>query len=143
MITTKSTGELMDELMQSNDLDKYFKENADCLMADNLSVYLSTILENKGLVKSAVVKNTELSEVHGYQVFSGTRKPSRDALVCVCVAMGLNVEQTQAVLKIGGFARLYPKSKRDSILIIGIKNGLTVAKINEQLFDNGEETLSR
>lgn len=143
MITTKSTGELMDELMRSNDLDKYFKENANCLVAGNLSVYLSTILENKGLVKSAVVKDTELSEVYGYQIFSGTRKPSRDALVCVCVAMGLNIEQTQAVLKIGGFAQLYPKSKRDSIIIVGIKNNLTVAKINEQLFDNGEETLSR
>lgn len=88
MITTKSTGELMNELMRSNDLDKYFKENAGCLVADNLSAYLSTILENKGLVKSAVVKDTELSEVHGYQIFSGTRKPSRDALVCVCVPWG-------------------------------------------------------
>lgn len=55
----------------------------------------------------------------------------------------MNIEQMQAVLKIGGFAQLYPKSKRDSILIMGIKNGLSVAKINEQLFDNGEETLSR
>lgn len=142
MIAEKSTGELMNELMSSNDIDKYFNENADCLVTDDLSVYLSTILENKGLVKSAVVKDTELSEVHGYQIFSGIRKPSRDALLCVCVAMNLNIEQAQAVLKIGGFAQLYPKSKRDSILIMGINNGLSVANINEQLFDNSEETLN-
>ncbi len=57
--------------------------------------------------------------------------------------MELNVEETQALLKIGGFAMLYPKNKRDAIIIDGVNSSLSVAQINENLYDNGENTLNQ
>lgn len=79
----------------------------------------------------------------GYQIFSGTRNPSRDSLICVCVAMSLDINETQEILKVALFAPLYPKSTRDCIIINGIANKKTVAEINEALYNNGENTLTQ
>lgn len=113
------------------------------MISDELPTYLTNILKKKGLVKSAVIKRSELSEVMGYQIFSGTRNPSRDSLICVCVAMELDIDETQEILKVALFAPLYPKSKRDCIIINGISNKKSVAEINETLYDNDEDTLNK
>lgn len=139
----KSTKELMDELMKANNIGDYLKANSEHMISGELSTYLSNILKKKGLVKSAVIKKSELSEVMGYQIFSGTRNPSRDSLISVCVAMELDIEQVQELLKVAQFAPLYPKSKRDSVIINGIANKKSVAEINESLYDNGEDTLNK
>ncbi len=139
----KSTEQLMNELMKASNIGEYLKENSDSMIKDELSVYLTNILEKKGFVKSAVIKKSELSEVMGYQIFSGVRNPSRDSLISVCVAMELTIEEVQEILKVASFAELYPKSKRDSIIINGISMKKSVAEINEVLYDNGENTLNQ
>lgn len=139
----KSTKELMDELMKSHNISDYLKTNSEHMISDELPTYLSNILEKKGLVKSAVIKKSELSEVMGYQIFSGIRNPSRDSLICICVAMALDLDETQEILKIAGFASLYSKNKRDCIIINGIVNQKSVAQINESLYDNTENTLNK
>ena len=131
----KDTYELMDELIQSDNTDEYYSKNAQFMVNDKISIYLNNILENKGLVKSKIIKKTELSEVQCYQIFDGRRKPSRDSLLSICIAMELSLDETQQILKAGGFAPLYPKNQRDVIIIKGIQNNLSVAQINEHLYD--------
>ncbi|MBQ6263918.1 MAG: XRE family transcriptional regulator [Clostridia bacterium] len=138
----KSTDELMDELLKANNIGDYLKENSRYMVSDELSTYLNNIMAKKGLVKTDVIKKTEFSEVMGYQIFAGTRQPSRDSLICICVAMEMDLEETQTILKIAGFAALYPKTKRDSIIILGLNENKTVPEINETLYDNGEKTLN-
>ena len=139
---TKSTDELMNELLKANNIGEYLKENSQYMVSDELSTYLNNIIAKKGLVKSEVIKKTEFSEVMGYQIFSGTRLPSRDSLICICVAMDMTIDETQAILKIAGFAALYPKAKRDSIIIKGVSEKKTVAQINEELYNCEEKTLT-
>lgn len=139
---SKTTSELMNELMSASSISLYLKENAKYMIDDDLSVYLTNILKKKQLTKSSIIKKTEISEVMGYQIFSGVRRPSRDSLLCICVAMELDIEEVQPILKIAGFAELSPKIKRDSIIIKGVCAGSTVAKINEMLYDNNEATLN-
>lgn len=138
----KSTSQLMDELMKASNIGEYLKVNSEHMISDELAVYLTNILEKKDFVKSAVIKKSELSEVMGYQIFSGVRNPSRDSLISVCVAMELDIDEIQEILKVASFAELYPKSKRDSIIINGIGMKKSVAEINEALYDNGEKTLN-
>lgn len=139
----KTTGELMNELMKAANISDYLKENSEHMINEELPVYLSNILEKKGFVKSHVIKKSELSEVMGYQIFSGVRNPSRDSLISILVAMELDVEDVQSLLQVAGFAELYPKMKRDSIIINGIFTKKTVAQINESLYDNDEKTLNQ
>lgn len=137
----KSTDELMNEINQSNNIDKYLKDNSEYMLDRGLSDILESIIDKKGLKKSLVIKKAEISEVYGYQIFSGVKKPLRDKLLSICIAMELTLEETQDVLKHGSFALLYPKNKRDSIIIYGINNNLSVCEINNLLYDKNEDTL--
>ncbi len=132
----------MNELLKANNIGEYLKENSQYMVSDELSTYLNNIIAKKGLVKSELIKKTEFSEVMGYQILSGTRLPSRDSLICICVAMDMTLDETQAILKIAGFAALYPKAKRDSIIIKGVSEKKTVAQINEELYNCEEKTLT-
>lgn len=138
----KSTDNLMNELIQTNNINQYMKENEKYLIDLSLSEHLNQLIKEKQLVKSQVIKQAELHEIYGYQIFSGKRMPSRDKLISLCVGMGLNTEETQATLKIAGFASLYPKNKRDSIILYGIEHSQTICNINQALFDMDDKTLN-
>lgn len=40
-----------------------------------------------------------------------------------------------------GHARLYPKNRRDAIILYGIANGMDLFAVNDKLFEENEETL--
>lgn len=137
----KPTDELLKQLMQSENAQQYIKENGKYLIDQTLPQQLCRLINEKKLSKSRVIKNAEMNEIYGYQIFSGKRTPSRDKLLCLCVGMRLDLSQTQDVLKSAGFAPLYPKAKRDSIILFGIEKGQSVCEINTALFDSAEDTL--
>ena len=55
--------------------------------------------------------------------------------------MNLSLNETQALLKYAGFAPLYPKQKRDSLLIWGKNHQFSIYQINELLYAENEDTL--
>lgn len=111
------------------------------MISDDLSHLLAELLEHTGLKKSQVIKDSELSEIYGYQIFSGVRVPERKKLLCLAVGMRLNIEQTQSLLKCAGYAPLYVKLPADSVVLYGLCNGLSVSQINEMLYKFDLETL--
>lgn len=98
-------------------------------------------MQRKGLQKSQVIKNAELSEVYGYQIFSGVRVPERRKLLCLAVSMRLNIKETQQLLKCAGYSQLYAKLPFDSVVLYGLCKALSVVQINELLYEYELETL--
>lgn len=138
----KTTDELLGQLKDNTDINSYIRENEKYFIDDSISEHLNSIINNNNLVKAKVLKRAEINEIYGYQIFMGARKPSRNTLIQLCIGMELSFDETQSVLKSAGFAPLYAKSKRDSIIISGILNNNAVFEINNQLYDLDEETLS-
>lgn len=137
----RPTDEMMENLLKANNIEEYIKENSEAFVDLNISQFLSEYIKSHKLIKSHVIKGAEISEIYGFQVLSGTRNPSRDTLLSLCIAMNMTVEEVQTALKIAKYAPLYPKYKRDSIIILGISKNKGVCYINNELYDNGEETL--
>lgn len=137
----KPTDELMKELLNSNNINLYLDENKQHFINLTISEFLNEYANSKRLVKSQIFKDSEMNEIYGYQIFSGSRTPSRDKLIALCIGMGMTIDEVQATLKISGFAVLYPKIKRDSIIIHGISLRQKVFEINNTLYTNSEETL--
>ena len=137
----KKTDDLLRELKTAESIDGYLQENDEQLLNESLPVLLERLLTEKQLSKSEVLRRAEINDIYGYQLFAGSRKPSRDKLIALCVGMGLNVDEIQTLLKTTGFAPLYAKNKRDSILLFGIERGASVCEINGTLYDRGENTL--
>lgn len=137
----KDTSEIVEELNLCPDFKSFYQENKEYMIFDNLSRLLEKLLEQKGLKKPQIIKRAELSEVYGYQIFSGLRVPERKKLLCLAVGMFLNLEEVQKLLKCAGYPQLYVKLPFDSIVLYGICKQLSVVQINELLYDYGLETL--
>lgn len=138
---TKDTSKIVEELGLCTDFTTFYDENKAYMTTATLSELLHTLLERKGLKKSQVIRSAELSEVYVYQIFSGLRLPDRRKLLCLSVAMGLDLDETQTLLKCAGYAPLYVKLPFDSVVLYGICKKLSVMEINDLLFDNGLDTL--
>ena len=138
----KNTDDLLRELSGTEDITDFLKNNENNFGNVSISEYLNRLVSEKNLNKAEVIKNSELSEIYAYQIFSGKKcNPSRDKILCLAFGMGLNLEETQQMLKVFDFPFLYAKRKRDSIIIFAINKGLSVPETNEMLYNSEEETL--
>ena len=137
----KDTSEIVKELGLSPDFQTFYNENKEYMVSDDLVQLLAELLHSKGLRKSQVIKNSELSEVYSYQIFSGLRVPERKKILCLTVSMGLNIGEVQQLLRCAGYPQLYVKIPFDSVVLYGLCKGLSVVEINELLYAYGLETL--
>lgn len=141
MMPQKSTDDLYQELMSTSKLDAYIKNNQEQFSNQNVAELLTKLYENYPLTKAELARQSEMSEVYLHQVFSGRRKPSRDRLLCLCIGMKLSLEDSQHLLKYAGYAQLYPKSRRDTIISFGLLHGFSLYEVNDKLFAENEKTL--
>ncbi|MGI6265164.1 MAG: hypothetical protein ACOYJY_06860 [Acutalibacteraceae bacterium] len=137
----KDTAKIVEELSRCDDFSAFYNENKTYMIADTLAERLDRLIAEKGLKKAQVIKQSELSEVYAYQIFSGIRVPTRSKLLCLAVGMELNLDEVQTLLKCAGYSPLYVKLPFDSVVLYGICKHLTVVQINELLYEYGLETL--
>ena len=137
----KNTSHLENELKISTSLDNFLEEHKEVLSHCSLSEQLVTMLESKGLTKAEVVKESNLNEVYAYQILSGVRRPSRDKLLSICFAMKATLAETQNLLKQSGFAPLYVRCHRDSIIIFALTHGHSLMQLNTDLYDHSEPVI--
>jgi transcriptional regulator with XRE-family HTH domain len=132
----------MSALSNADSIGMYIEDNSQFMIEGTLSEHINRLCSEKGITKSQVIKRAEMNEIYAYQIFSGKRMPSRDKLLCLCLGMELDSAETERLLKSAGFAQLYPKSKRDSVILFGIEKKQSVVEINELLYEIGEKTLN-
>ena len=137
----KSTGDLRETLMNQGDLDTYLKENEGSFLDLGITEFLSQLYAEASISKAELARRAGISEVYLHQVFSGRRRPSRDRLLCICVGLGIGLPEVQRLLKQAGYAELYPKFRRDAILIYGIVHHAPLDEINDKLYTENERTL--
>ena len=137
----KDTNNLRQELMEAPSLDQFLSENQDSFNRDSICELLNRLFQKRRISKATLAKRSGMSEVYLHQVFSGRRNPSRNRLLCLCFGLNASLEETQELLKRCGFAQLYPKDRRDAIILYGILNGMDLFAVNDKLFAENEETL--
>lgn len=137
----KSTKELNRELSAAPDLKRFLEDNREQFQETGFQELLQELFHNAGISKATLAKRAETSEVYLYQIFSGTRTPSRDRVLCLCFGLSATQEQTQELLRIGGMAQLYSKNRRDAVIMYGLTHRLELAEVNDLLFAENEETL--
>lgn len=137
----KSTTNLENELKSCASLEDFLNQNQSELSNAPLAEHIQNMIASKSMTRADVVKACNLNEIYAYQIISGARRPSRDKLLCLCIAMKASLEETQELLYHGGFAPLYVRSQRDSIIIFGISHGESILQVNSNLYDHGESLL--
>ena len=137
----KSTGELFTELKKEKNLRDWRTNNrAEFVMS--LSEYLEKILADKNLTKQEVIERSGLNREYVYHIFSGIRKnPSRPKVLALAIAMGLNLDEVQYLLRYARHGVLYPRNQWDAVIISAVEQNLSVMQTNELLNSLGETDL--
>ena len=140
-MTRKNTNQLLHELMDTNDLHRVLTENDASFREDGLTDALQRLFEERSMAKTTLAKSSGISEVYLHQVVAGRRNPSRDRLLCICVGLGITLDEIQRMLTQGSYAQLYPRTRRDAIISYGVVHQLPLGEINDKLFAEQEKTL--
>ena len=88
-----------------------------------------------------VVVACGLDRSYGYQLFNGTRKPTRNFLLRLALLLKLGEAGTQRLLKIAERQPLYARNRRDAAVLYGLTHNLTADETQELLAGLGEEGL--
>ena len=139
MTDTVITDDLLERLRSADTFVTYDKGAP--LMATDLPSYLEDLLNEKGISKADAIRNAHLNETFGYQIFAGTRNPSRNKIIQLAFGLEATFTETQRMLKRAGVSELYVKNRRDAIIIFCIDHGFDLNHTNDELFKLGEATV--
>lgn len=137
----KTTDELTHEIQQATNILDYLEDNRSEMHLSRLTEYLGDWLHKKKISKADVVRCSNLNRAYVYQIFLGTKHPSRDKVIALTFGLGLEIHETQILLKQAGYRELYPRDPRDALLIFAIKQGKNIIDTNEMLYDHNIEVL--
>ena len=137
----KDTGELLAELKSEKNPSDWRKRNRDEFITP-LHEFLGKLMMEKNLTKQEVIERSGLNREYGYHILSGARKnPSRQKILALALAMGLNLDEVQYLLRYAQQGVLYPRNQWDAVIISAIEQNLSVVQTNELLHSLGETVL--
>lgn len=136
----KKTEDLVNEIIAGKDISFYIDTNQEEFLNISLHEHLKKLLLQTHLKVSQVVERSYKGE-YVYQVFRGIKNPGRDIMLCIALAMELNLEETGLLLRIARMPLLDARNRRDSIIIFAVNRNLTVPDTNDILYEFQEPCL--
>lgn len=132
----KTTDELNHEIKAATDIEDYFKNNKESMLAHSLAEHLNLLLTQKNISRADVVRSSQLDKAYVYQIFSGMKTPSRDKLIALAFGLGLSDDETQKMLKLSGNRELYARDERDALILFALQRKKTILETNKLLFSH-------
>ncbi len=126
------TEELTAELKLTKDIEDYL--DFDELAPVSLAEYINALVENKKTKLSIVARKAHMSSSYLYKLSEGKRKsPTRNKAVQICFGFGLDIDESNELLKLAGVGVLYSKIARDSIIMFCLEKKHSILKCEELL----------
>lgn len=129
------TSTLLDRLFKASNLEGFMEKNAEAIQIPTFDSYISELCKMMGLIPERVIKQACIERTYGHQIFNGTRKPSRDKVIQLAFGFGLDVDGTQKLLKMAQKNPLYPRIKRDAVILYCINHHIGVVEVQGILHD--------
>lgn len=102
-----------------------------------LGDYLFQFLRKTPRSVEAIAGLAGLNKSSLYRILNAEVSPQRNVLLRLSRVLGMNLSETQKLLKIGDLASLSGSSPRDIVIIDGILRELDIIDINNHLEKNG------
>lgn len=136
-----STDDLFLMLENETNISRNWEHISENMDTPSFCEYLNSLISARNISIREFIVKTLLSRSFTYQIFSGDRIPGRDIILRIAIAIGFSVDETQRLLKLAGRGALYPKVKRDSLIIYAILNNYNLYKTDELLVSLEQEPL--
>jgi hypothetical protein len=137
MAVRVNTNTLMNRLFKAADLDTYLEGNESNLQSPDFYTLLKQACEKRDMVPAQVIERSQIERTYGHQLFNGTRRPSRDKVIQLALGLGLSVDETQRLLRAAGKSQLYPRLKRDAVILYALQKKLPILTVQENLTKYG------
>lgn len=106
-----------------------------------LPEFLGTLLASVKLRRADVVRNCGLNSTVVYDIFAGKSRPGRDHALMLAFGLNCSLRDTQRLLRLSGNASLWPKNRRDAIIMWCLSHNLSRAECDDELWRLGERCL--
>lgn len=118
-VNTLLTVDIEEELKKPGAFDENkIESNAAPGLVDVLSKYL----EEKNSTRAEVIRLLNISRNYGYQIFNGTRIPTRNCLIQISLILKLDTDQISYLLQIAGKSPLYVRNIVDARIFYAVKH---------------------
>lgn len=138
---TRKTKDLEKVLSTIQDEDTLHQYLRDIKNINETTFYEYYASQTKNYEKSELVQDSCIERSYCYHILNGTKKPSRDKILCLCIAAKFDSEQTKRALEIANEGILYAKSSRDTLIQYAINQKLSVIETNILLEEHQEKVL--
>ncbi len=141
----KTTGELhkiLKNIKNGQELVNYINNELPPQDSMTFHAYYSFYLEQHNLEKAKVIQISGISRTYAYQILQGEKNPSRDKILALTLAAGMDLANINHCLKLAGMNELYEKVRKDAIILFALNKNLDIMDINELLFEMDEEPFS-
>lgn len=115
------TTELEDRLKTPGVFDEELIENnAPPELTDVLSKYI----DEKKISKADVIRILNVDRNYGYQMFNGTRTPTRNCLIQISLILKLDTDRISYLLQLAGKSPLYVRNIVDARVFYAVKHNM-------------------
>ncbi len=107
----------------------------------NLAGFLLFFFAPTPQTRADVYRASGLNSTVVYDAFAGKSRLGRDNALMMAFGLGCSLREAQRLLKLAGVAELYPKVRRDAIIIWCLDRGVSREGCDDELWRFGEKTL--
>ena len=140
--TTKKLAEILANIDDNKKMDEFLTHPNVTDSYTNFKDYYKSLPVVHELTDSDIIEISGIEKSYYYQIMKGTRKPSRDKVLRMCIAVGLSMRETTRALELNESATLYSKNRRDIIITVAINQRLNIIDTNILLDKYNEVPLS-
>ena len=127
------TSTLLRILFRTSQFDRFVEKQGSALQVQPFSEYVTSLCESTGLLRADVIRRSGIDRSYGFQIFQGTKKPSRDKVLQLAIGFQLDYDGAQEMLKHARHSALYPKFKRDAAILYCLNKHLSFMDTQELL----------
>lgn len=128
-------------LSESHNLDEFFEKYSDFLTTQPFYEYALSHISKKNIKLGEVIEKSCLSRSMVYKMLSGERQATRDTIIQLAFGIGLNVEETNRMLKLASHAPLAVRNKREAIIIFSLNHHYNLVDADALIESHKCETL--
>lgn len=122
-----------EKLKQEISITELFEQNSNDFLNVSLNQYLKELIDQKGCTKAQIIRESGINRRYFFDILSGKSKPTRNNVLRVLLALQTPLKNVQWLLRATGYAQLYARDKRDSVIIYCINHQSSVNDCNTML----------
>lgn len=120
-------------------LEKFDPSFIDDNKAPDFYSYIDTLIKERNVKRSELIKGLNLDRNYGYQILNGTRVPTKELIIKIGLYLSLSIEDIQRLLKICGRECLYVRNMTDAKVLYSVYRKFTYKQAVAFIFEKDND----